>query len=140
MVKLIKGGVGMDHRGQIRFNNEFDMEGVKRFYLIKNKDLNTVRGWRGHRIENRWFYVISGAFSLKYIEIDNWSNADTGLPIKEVLIDAKELNVVHVPPGYATAFQALQDNSELLVFADSAIQDACLDDHTWDQHYFTYGR
>lgn len=40
----IRGGIAKDHRGQIRFVNDFDMSLVKRFYIIKNADTEIVRG------------------------------------------------------------------------------------------------
>src|SRR5690606_23447518 len=72
---FIHGGIAEDHRGSIRFVNDFDMAAVKRFYIIENKDTETIRGWRAHRIEQRWFYVLEGAFSLKAVKIDDWEEA-----------------------------------------------------------------
>lgn len=40
MIKTIKGGIAEDHRGHIRFVNDFDMTEVKRFYIIKTKTPN----------------------------------------------------------------------------------------------------
>ncbi len=70
-VEMIKGGMAKDHRGQIRFVNDFDLSEVKRFYIIKNADTELVRGWRAHRIEQRWFYVLSGAFIIDVVCIDS---------------------------------------------------------------------
>lgn len=39
--------------------------------------------------------------------------------------------VLHVPVGYATAFQALEAESELLVFADFSISHTENDNYTW---------
>ena len=49
-IAQITGGIAKDHRGQIRFVNDFDMTEVKRFYIITNKDTELIRGWRAHRI------------------------------------------------------------------------------------------
>src|SRR5690606_41963258 len=82
-INTIQGGIAEDHRGHIRFVNEFDMTQVKRFYIIKNKDTDLVRGWRAHRIEQRWFYVLSGSFSVDLIKIDDWENASPDLARSE---------------------------------------------------------
>ena len=87
-LQFIKGGVAKDERGQIRFVNDFDMSLVKRFYMIKNADTALVRGWRGHRIEQRWFYVLSGAFEIELVKIDNWESPSLDLPIENL-----EMNV-----------------------------------------------
>ncbi|KKX51752.1 hypothetical protein, partial [Sphingobacterium sp. IITKGP-BTPF85] len=68
MIDFIKGGIAKDGRGQIRFVNDFEMSLVKRFYIIKNLDLTLVRGWRAHRIEQRWFYVLSGSFAIDTVK------------------------------------------------------------------------
>lgn len=135
-MKTIQGGIAKDHRGQIRFVNDFDMTQVKRFYIIKNTDTELIRGWRAHRMEQRWFYVLSGAFSLDLVKIDDWENASPDLPVEKRILKAGEQQVLHVPVGYGTAFQALEADSELLVFADYGIENAKNDDYTWAVDYF----
>jgi len=135
-ITTIQGGIAEDHRGHIRFVNEFDMTQVKRFYIIKNKDTNLVRGWRAHRIEQRWFYVLSGSFSVDLIKIDNWENASPDLPMERRILQASDKQVLHVRAGHGTAFQALESESELLVFADYGIEHAKNDDYTWPEDYF----
>lgn len=135
-VKQIAGGIAKDVRGQIRFVNDFDMSEVKRFYIIKNNNTDLVRGWRGHQIEKRWFYVLSGKFQVDLVLIDNWEEANKDLPVERVVLKENGLSVLAVPVGYATAFQALEEGSELLVFADYGIDNAKFDDHTWQLDYF----
>lgn len=136
MIDFIKGGVAADHRGQIRFVNDFDMTNVKRFYIITNADTELVRGWRAHRIEERWFYVLSGAFVVDIVKIDDWEKASADLPVEQEIMRASEQRVLHVPTGYGLAWRALEPNSELLVFANSKIEDAKLDDYTYPVDYF----
>lgn len=136
MFRVITGGVAEDQRGQIRFVNEFNMSLVERFYIIKNKDLELVRGWRAHRIEQRWFYAISGGFSIDLIKIDNWDIPSNDLLVDRVVVHSTNHNILHVPAGYATAIQALEVESELLVFADYPLSHASIDDHTYELKYF----
>lgn len=121
LLNFIHGGISKDHRGEIRFVNGFDMKLVKRFYIIKNANLDIVRGWRAHRMEQRWFYVLSGASSIDILKIDNWKEPSPNLPVETLKIEAASMKVLHLPVGYATAFQALEPESELLVFADFGI-------------------
>src|SRR5690606_27156952 len=135
-IQKIKGGVSLDRRGQIRYVNEFDMSIVKRFYLIKNADTELIRGWRAHRIEDRWFYVISGSFEFNIIQIDNWDQPSVGLPIQRYNLSAAELQLIHLPAGYGTAIRAIDENSELLVFANYGLEHASSDNYTWPLDYF----
>ena len=132
----IQGGIAQDERGSIRFVNEFDMSLVKRFYIIKNADTELIRGWRGHKIEQRWFYVLSGGFSLDVVKVDNWANPNPSLPIHNIILKASDMKLLNVPSGYATAFRALDENSELLVYADFPLSHATEDDYTWSLEYF----
>lgn len=136
MVKFIKGGIASDQRGSIRFVNDFDMTEVKRFYIIKNENTEVIRGWRGHKMEKRWFYVLSGGFYLDLVKIDNWENPSQDLPIERLVITSNDQQVIMVPDGYATAFQAIEDSSQLLVFANYGIDNAMKDDFVWPVDYF----
>jgi len=132
----IVGGIAEDHRGHIRFVNDFDMSEVKRFYIIKNADTALVRGWRAHRTEQRWFYVISGSFTVDIVKIDDWTTASQDLPVERLLLKSEDMQVLHMPVGYGTAFRALEPNSELLVYADFGIEHAKTDDYTYPVDYF----
>lgn len=136
MIDFIKGGLAKDHRGQIRFVNDFDMTQVKRFYIIKNTDTDLVRGWRAHRIEQRWFYVLSGSFTVDFIKIDDWLCPSRDLPVERLVMQEEAHSVLHAPKGYGFAFQAVEPNSELLVFADYGIENAPNDDYTFPLEYF----
>lgn len=135
-LNYIQGGIAKDVRGQIRFVNDFDMSFVKRFYIIKNSDIKLIRGWRAHRIEQRWFYVLSGSFSINLVKIDDWKNPDPNLSIENTILYATDMKVLHVPSGYGTAFRALEVDSELLVYADYPVAHASLDNYTWESDYF----
>ncbi len=136
MISIIQGGIAKDERGSIRFVNDFNMSEIKRFYVIENKDLNIIRGWRGHRIEKRWFYVLTGAFVLNVVKIDDWCSPLKTLPIEKVIISSEDQQVVMIPEGLATSFQAISENSTLLVFANFEIQNAVNDDYVWPSDYF----
>ena len=48
---LFSGDVAVDDRGEVSFVNDFDFEGVKRFYTVKNHRRGFVRAWHAHRRE-----------------------------------------------------------------------------------------
>jgi dTDP-4-dehydrorhamnose 3,5-epimerase-like enzyme len=133
---LISGGIATDQRGHIRFVNDFDMSQVKRFYIIENADTELIRGWRAHRTEQRWFYVIKGSFSLQTIKIDDWTSPSRDLPVAYQELHATDQHVLHMPTGYGTAFKALEPGSQLLVYADFPIDHAKEDDYTYPLDYF----
>ena len=137
-INIISGGIHCDARGSIEFVNDFDMSQVKRFYIIENNDTQTLRGWRAHRIEQRWFYVLSGSFQLKLLKIDNWDSPNTNLPVHEYTLLKSQKQVFHIPSGYATCLRALEEDSRLLVFADFGIEHASNDNYLYPLDYFSH--
>jgi len=133
---IIVGNRHIDSRGVLSYNNEFNMAQIKRFYSIEHPDVNIVRAWRGHRIENRWFSVSKGSFIIKAVEIDDWASPSPSLPQLVFHLTADESTVLHVPKGYATSLQATEANSKIIIFADGDIADAKNDDHLFPNDYF----
>lgn len=134
--EIISGGRHTDERGTIYFFNDFDMTEVKRFYRIKNHDTSILRGWRGHKIEQRWFNVCKGSFDIKLIEIDNFEEPSQSLRSVTVTLVAGEDAILHVPAGFATSLRATSAESELIVFADYDIEHAKMDDYLYPEDYF----
>lgn len=135
MPKLIKGNSHNDSRGTIFFNNNFDASDVKRIYLIENHSTNFVRGWQGHKIEQRWFTVLSGSFKIELIAIDNWSSPSKDLDILTFEIGEKKLDILHVPKGFISRIQSLEENSKLLVMGDYLLGEI-QDEYRFEVNYF----
>jgi len=134
---IIKGGSHTDQRGAITFINDFDMQPVKRFYRIEHKDTKTVRGWRGHKIEQRWFHVLLGAFIVSLVEIDNWDQPSQNARQQTFILKSSDIAVLYIPAGYASSIRAIEKNSEMIVFGDYPIEDAKHDDYLYPSDFFT---
>ncbi|SMC82394.1 WxcM-like domain-containing protein [Moheibacter sediminis] len=115
---LLKGKIHSDERGTITFNNDFDASQVKRIYTIENNSVEFIRGWQGHKVEQRWFACINGKFEIQVIEIDDFQNPSKDLTIDKYELTTDALNFLHVPAGFVTAIQAIEGNSKLLVLSD----------------------
>lgn len=132
---VIKGNYHKDERGVIRFNNNFVATEVKRMYTIENVDAHFIRAWQGHQIEQRWFSPILGIFKVKLIKIDDWNEPKKDLSQLEFFLNAKEFEVLHVPAGYVSSIQALEDESKLLVLADYQLGEI-QDEYRFSPDYF----
>lgn len=133
--RVINGGSHSDTRGTVRFNNSFDATVIKRIYLIENKETAFVRGWQGHRIEQRWFSVLQGSFKIELIAIDNWENPTKDLKSFTFTVHAATLDVLHVPQGYVSSIQSLDEGAKLLVMADYSLGEV-QDEYRFDIDYF----
>lgn len=115
---IIKGAKFSDNRGILRFNNDFNASETKRIYAIQNANQNFIRGWQGHKIEQRWFSAISGSFIIKLIKIDNWENPSRDLEILEFTLSSETLDFLHVPAGYISWIKSKDPSATLLLLAD----------------------
>lgn len=132
--KIIKGGKHTDARGTLSYFNEFDMSSINRIYMIEHPDIDVERGWRGHKIEQRWFSVCKGSFLVKLVKIDNWTTPDA--KVKQHVFTLTDGEILHAPKEYASCLRAIEPNSKILIFADSKIENAGLDDYLFPTDYF----
>jgi dTDP-4-dehydrorhamnose 3,5-epimerase-like enzyme len=120
---IISGASHSDLRGNLLYNNDFITNHVKRIYVIENNKLDFIRGWQGHKVEQRWFTSIYGSFKIWVQAISNFDPSNVLNEIYEFELNSKKLDVLHIPPGYVTAIQSKEENSRLLVMADYLVDE-----------------
>ncbi|WP_228453891.1 WxcM-like domain-containing protein [Chryseobacterium fistulae] len=130
-----QGNKHEDQRGIITYNNEFDTQNVKRIYTIENHSKGFIRGWQGHKIEQRWFAAMKGKFEISVIEVDDFDQPSKELTIHKFMLDDQSLTYLHVPAGCITAIQAQEENSKLLVLADYKLGEIH-DEYRFELDYF----
>ena len=133
--KVIEGGVFRDHRGELKYNNSFDASKVRRLYIIENSKLELKRGWKAHKIEQRWFIVLTGSFEINVVNVENFDSPKRMKDFYKYKLDAKSMTVLHCPPGHATLIQAKERNSKLLAMGDYLLGDT-EDDYRFPSDYF----
>ena len=47
-INQITGNISTDDRGSLKFINDFNFDGIKRFYQVQNHCKNFIRAWHGH--------------------------------------------------------------------------------------------
>ena len=133
---LISGNCHQDQRGQLFYNNDFDTSSIKRMYVIENHSVDFVRSWQGHKIEQRWFSAIQGRFKIQLIAIENWEKPSETLPRLDYILESATLDVLHIPAGYVSSIQALEEKSKLVVMSDYHLGE--IDDESrYPTDYFT---
>ena len=135
MPKLLKGNSHEDSRGTLLYNNDFDARAIKRIYVIENKSTAIVRAWQGHKIEQRWFSAINGSFKIELIAIADWNRPNKKSERFEFVLDSKKLDLLHIPAGYVSSIQSLEESAKLLVMADFALGEL-EDEYRYEADYF----
>ncbi|WP_310559547.1 WxcM-like domain-containing protein [Flavobacterium sp.] len=132
---LIKGNRHDELRGTLFYNNDFEALAIKRIYVIENKSIDIIRGWRGHKIEQRWFSAIQGSFKIELIIIDDWETPSKKLQRFTFVLDSTKLDVLHIPSGCVTSIQSVEEGSKLLVMADYMLGEV-EDEYRFSVSYF----
>jgi dTDP-4-dehydrorhamnose 3,5-epimerase len=133
-IKLIKGEIFNDARGQISSLNDFRFDDVQRVYFIHHPDSTVIRGWHGHQFEQKWFYCVKGSFTLALVKPDDWENPSKDLQPEIFHLSEKESQILCVPEGYANCLKARTDNSVLMVFSGKILSEALTDSWRYDSN------
>jgi dTDP-4-dehydrorhamnose 3,5-epimerase len=135
-VRLIKGGLAVDDRGDVAFVNDFDFAGVKRFYMVHNHRQGFVRAWHAHRREGKYVLVVRGAALVCGVKVDDWERPSRDLPLARHVLSEKTPAVLYLPPGYANGFMSLAAETRILFFSTSTLAESLNDDVRWDARYW----
>jgi dTDP-4-dehydrorhamnose 3,5-epimerase-like enzyme len=134
--KLIKGGIAIDDRGAVSFVNDFNFQGVKRFYTIENHKQGFIRAWHGHKKEGKYFLVVKGSAIICGVEIDDWENPSKNLKIFRYVLSEVSPSVLYMPAGYANGSMTLSKDSKIMVFSDSTLEESLHDDIRFDSRHW----
>lgn len=122
---IIKGGISVDDRGNLKFINEFNFSGVKRFYQVENHNINFIRAWHGHKKEGKYVYVTSGTALVGAVNLETEE-------LSKFVLSSKSPSILWIPPGYANGFKNLENNTVILFFSTSSLEESHGDDIRFD--------
>lgn len=134
--KIIEGGMGLDDRGTVAFVNNFNFEGVKRFYCVENFELSTIRAFHGHEKEAKYVFVPRGSILLAMVKMDSKTNPSKSNPVQRVVMSERKSQIVFIPPGYANGFRALEPNTKVIFFSTSTLDESKGDDYRFPADYW----
>lgn len=118
---ILVGSTYTDDRGIVTFCNDFDFKDVKRFYMVQNHKAGFVRAWHGHRKEGKYVFVPKGAVLIAVKPMES-----TDQEIEQYTITGA--NILYIPPGYYNGFQTLTDDTQVMFFSSSTLEDSKDDD------------
>lgn len=135
-MKIINGGVAVDDRGSVRFVNDFNFDDVKRFYQVANHKRDFIRAWHAHEKEGKFVYVTKGSALVGAVNLKDEQ-------ITKQVLSASSPKVLYIPPGYANGFKSLEEDTIILFFSTSTLEDSLGDDirfpydkwNIWEEDY-----
>lgn len=134
--KVLTGGIAVDDRGSVSFVNEFNFKGIKRFYVIRNFSKQTIRAFHGHLKEAKYIYVASGSAIIAAVRMTSTKNPDKNQEVQRFILSDKSPSVFYIPPGYANGFKVLEENTVLILFSTSTLEESKNDDYRFPHDYW----
>ena len=134
--RVIDGGLAVDDRGQVSFVNDFNFEGVKRFYMVSNHQAGFVRAWHAHKKEAKYVLVTKGAAIVGVVPIDKWDKPSKNAEVQRFVLSEKNPKVLYIPAGYANGFMSLSDDTQIMFFSTSTLEQSHGDDFRYDARYW----
>jgi dTDP-4-dehydrorhamnose 3,5-epimerase len=133
---MMAGGLAVDDRGEVGFVNGFDFAGVQRFYTVRNHRSGFVRAWHAHRREAKFVTAVSGAALVGAVRIDDWEAPSKDVPVVRHVLAAAQPRVLFIPAGYANGFMSLTEDTRLIFFSTSTLDESKGDDIRYDARYW----
>ena len=133
---IISGGIAVDDRGSVRFINDFNFKNVKRFYHVTNHRRGFIRAWHGHKKEGKYVYVSSGTALIGVVDMKTDE-------ISKFIVSSKSPKILWIPPGNYNGFKSLEENTSILFFSTTTLEESLGDDirkdydewNIWDEDY-----
>ena len=135
-VRLIQGGVAVDDRGCLTFANDFNFYGVKRFYQVQNFSTSTIRAFHGHLKEAKYVYVAKGSAIVAAVELDDVKSPSKNKKVNRFILSDKKPQVLFIPPKYANGFRPLEEDTRILFFSTSSLEESKGDDYRFPVDYW----
>jgi len=143
--RLMTGGASVDDRGSVRFVNDFDFSGVRRFYQVNNHKRGFIRAWHGHKQEAKYVYVAQGSALVGAVKMEvreDLNDMHDALiepegKVFKCVLSSQAPKVLWVPPGYANGFMSLSDDTIIQFFSTKTLEESLSDDirfpyNKWD--------
>jgi len=135
-IHIIQGGVFVDDRGTLTFANDFHFFGVKRFYQVKNFSTNTIRAFHGHLKEAKFVYVAKGSAIVAAVKFDDIKKPSKSEKVHRYILSDKNAQILFIPPKYANGFKPLEEDTRVLFFSTSSLEESTGDDYRFPIDYW----
>ena len=135
-IRIIKGDIAVDDRGELAFVNDFDFKNVKRFYQVKNHKQGFIRAWHGHNNESKYVMAVKGSALVGAVKIDDFDSPSPDLKPSRFILSDRKPQVLYIPGGYANGFMSLSEDLILMFFSTSTLEESKNDDFRYPSRFW----
>lgn len=134
--QLLKGGIAVDERGSVRFVNGFSFKDIKRFYQVENLNTDIIRAFHGHMKEAKYVYVAKGTVLVCAVHMDHTKKPSKKETVHKFVLSSVSPQMLFIPPQFANGFKSLEQDSQILFFSTSTLEDSLNDDYRFPYNYW----
>jgi dTDP-4-dehydrorhamnose 3,5-epimerase len=134
--KIIKGGNFSNNLGTISFVNDFNFNGIKRFYSIYLPKKKIIRAFHGHFKEKKVVFVISGSILLCIVKINKNPNLSKKNKVRKIILNAEEPKLFLIPEGYANGIMSIKDKTNVIFYSNKTLNHSTKDDYRYSEDFW----
>lgn len=135
--KLIKGDNYVDDRGILSFVNKFTgFGGIKRFYQVSNFNTHQIRAFHGHMKEYKVVYIPKGSVLFIIAKIEDPLKKILNTKYEKFVLSDRKPSLLYIPPGYVNGFRSLEEDTQIIFFSNSSLNESGNDDYRIDWDYY----
>ena len=135
-LNLINGGIAVDDRGTLNFANDFNFYGVKRFYQVQNFNTSTIRAFHGHLNEAKYVFVSKGSAIVAVVKLDDVKSPSKNQKVNRFILSDRNPQILFIPPKYANGFKPLEEDTRIIFFSTSSLEESKGDDYRFPIDYW----
>lgn len=133
---ILYGGIAVDDRGTLSFVNDFAFAGIKRFYQVGNFSTDVIRAFHGHKKETKFVLVVKGSAIVAAVEFDDDAHPSKEKKIHRFVLSDKKPGILRIPAGYANGFKPLEEDTRIIFFSSSTLEESKGDDFRFPFDYW----
>ena len=133
---LIEGGISVDDRGVVTYNNLLKLSEFERQYFVQNHKSHFIRAWHGHKKEKKVVSVVQGSAMVCCVKIDDWNSPSRDLEIQKFYLTNWNTRTLVIPGGYANGFINFTKNTILHFLSTSTLEQSLNDDIRFESGYW----
>ena len=132
--KTIEGKLFCDARGRLLTWNEYNptQGGIKRSYVVKNRENGYIRAFHFHQFEEKYIRVVQGAALFVYYHPTDIKTGDCNGEYQKIVLDSDVPQVLYLPPNTAHGFKTLEENTLILVDSTFTLEQSKADDYRYE--------
>jgi len=80
--------------------------------------------------------TVSGSAIVAIVKMDNPVKPNKNNKVQRFILSARKPFILYIPPGYVNGFKALEENTKIMFFSTSSLEESKNDDYRFPYDYW----